>query len=190
MSKDKEEIKIRLDPKNARIHNDENRALINKSLKELGAGRSILIDGEDYVIAGNGVYQEAEANGIKIKIIETDGTELIAIKRTDLKYNDKKRKELAIVDNAATDKSSFNEEIFEDEYFQEVDIEEWGGVNNTKMLSDEEIAAFFKRDDSEQQEQKQRIVLEYTIDEYEMVKEALTAHGKTPEQAVWKLLQL
>lgn len=41
---------IKLDPKNARIHSEENKALIKKSLKELGAGRSIVIDDEDIVI--------------------------------------------------------------------------------------------------------------------------------------------
>lgn len=118
--------KIKLDPKNAREHNEENKALINKSLTELGAGRSILLDNENIVIAGNGVYEQAEALGIPVRVIESDGKELIAIKRTDLSFKDKKRKELSIVDNSATDKSSFKEEIFKDEHYEEVDWKEWG----------------------------------------------------------------
>ena len=112
---------IKLDPKNARLHNEDNKAQINKSLSDLGAGRSIVIDNEDYVVAGNGVYEQAEALGLKTKIIETDGTELVVIKRTDLNYDDAKRRQLAIADNAAGETSEWNfDELTEDE------IEEWG----------------------------------------------------------------
>lgn len=83
--------KIKLDKRNYRKHSDKNKDIINKSLKELGAGRSILIDSENEIIAGNGVFEQAEKQNIKIKIVETDGTELIAVKRTDLKTGDKKR---------------------------------------------------------------------------------------------------
>lgn len=34
--------KIKLDSKNYRVHTDKNKMIIDKSLKELGAGRSIL----------------------------------------------------------------------------------------------------------------------------------------------------
>lgn len=37
--------KIKFDKRNYRKHNDKNKNLINKSLKECGAGRSIVIDG-------------------------------------------------------------------------------------------------------------------------------------------------
>jgi len=120
---------IKLDPKNARLHNEDNKALINKSLTELGAGRSIVIDNENIVIAGNGVFEESKALGIKTKIIETDGTELIVLKRTDLNYKDEKRRRLAIADNATGDLSEFNfEELTEDE------ILEW----NIEGLEEEE----------------------------------------------------
>ena len=42
---------------------------LDKSLKELGAGRSILIDSENEIIAGNGVFEQAEKQNIKIKIV-------------------------------------------------------------------------------------------------------------------------
>ena len=47
---------IKFDKKNYRKHNDKNKKLINKSLKECGAGRSILIDNQNEIIAGNGIY--------------------------------------------------------------------------------------------------------------------------------------
>ena len=117
--------KIKLDSKNYRVHTDKNKMIIDKSLKELGAGRSILIDSENEIIAGNGVFEQAEKQNIKIKIVETDGTELIAVKRTDLKTNDKKRKKLALIDNHSTDTSNFDFEVINGD-FEEVELEEWG----------------------------------------------------------------
>ena len=116
--------KIKLDSKNYRVHTDKNKMIIDKSLKELGAGRSILIDSENEIIAGNGVFEQAEKQNIKIKIVETDGTELIAVKRTDLKTGDKKRKKLALIDNHSTDTSNFDfGEIMDD--FNANELEEW-----------------------------------------------------------------
>ena len=116
--------KIKLDSKNYRVHTDKNKMIIDKSLKELGAGRSILIDSENEIIAGNGVFEQAEKQNIKIKIVETDGTELIAVKRTDLKTNDKKRKKLALIDNHASDTSEFDMELVKQD-FEDVKLEEW-----------------------------------------------------------------
>ena len=121
--------KIKLDSKNYRVHTDKNKMIIDKSLKELGAGRSILIDSENEIIAGNGVFEQAEKQNIKIKIVETDGTELIAVKRTDLKTNDKKRKKLALIDNHASDTSEFDMELINKD-FDKIELEEWGVEEN------------------------------------------------------------
>ena len=136
--------KIKLDSKNYRVHTDKNKMIIDKSLKELGAGRSILIDSENEIIAGNGVFEQAEKQNIKIKIVETDGTELIAVKRTDLKTNDKKRKKLALIDNHSTDTSNFDFEAINVD-FEEVELEEWGieesliNLDNIKSNEDRQM---------------------------------------------------
>ena len=136
--------KIKLDSKNYRVHTDKNKMIIDKSLKELGAGRSILIDSENEIIAGNGVFEQAEKQNIKIKIVETDGTELIAVKRTDLKTNDKKRKKLALIDNHSTDTSNFDFEVINVD-FEEVELEEWGieesliNLDNIKSNEDRQM---------------------------------------------------
>lgn len=62
-------------------------------------GRSILVDKNNIVIAGNGVFAEAKELGIKVRVIESDGKELIVVKRTDRSTEDEKRKLLALVDN-------------------------------------------------------------------------------------------
>ena len=103
-----EKEKIKIDPRNYRIHGDENKRLIHKSLVECGAGRSLLADRDSVLIAGNGVYEEAQKLGLKVRVIESDGKELIVIKRTDLSTEDEKRKLLALADNHTSDTSSFN----------------------------------------------------------------------------------
>lgn len=99
---------IKLDPRNYRIHGEENKRLIRKSLSECGAGRSIVIDRDNVMIAGEGVYEQAQTLGLKVRIIESDGKELIAIKRTDLSTEDERRKILAFADNHTSDTSKFD----------------------------------------------------------------------------------
>lgn len=98
------ENNIKYDSKNYRKHTEKNLNLIKKSLKECGTGRSILIDNQGEIIAGNATFKQAQAANIPVKIIETDGKELIALKRTDLKTDDEKRKKLALLDNSTSDK--------------------------------------------------------------------------------------
>ena len=99
---------IKQDPRNARVHNTRNQRAIRESL-ELGAGRSILVDADNVIIGGNGVFTEAEKLGIPVKIVDSDGSELIAVRRTDLHTDDAKRKALAIADNRTGDLSHFDD---------------------------------------------------------------------------------
>lgn len=118
--------KLKYDPRNYRIHTDKNRRLIRKSLEDCGAGRSILFDKDDCIIAGNGVYEQAQALGLPVRIIESDGTELIAIKRTDLSTEDARRKALALADNYTSDTSVFDfDAIVEDFVADELDAWEF-----------------------------------------------------------------
>lgn len=117
---------LKYDPRNYRIHNDKNKRLIRKSLEECGAGRSILFDKDDCIIAGNGVYEQAQALGLPVRVVECDGTELIAIKRTDLSTEDTRRKALALADNYTSDTSVFDfDAIVEDFGSDELDAWEF-----------------------------------------------------------------
>lgn len=118
-------MKIKFDKRNYRKHNDKNKELINKSLKECGAGRSIVIDNEDNIIAGNGIYEQAQKLGIKPRIIETDGSELVVVKRTDLATDDDKRKQLAVMDNSSSDSSEFDFELLNEDFDTEI-LLDWG----------------------------------------------------------------
>lgn len=86
--------------------NESGRTLIRHSLKELGCGRSILVDKDGVVICGNDVYRIAKELGKKVVVIETDGDILVAVKRTDISAYDKKGMEIALVDNLCEEKNS------------------------------------------------------------------------------------
>lgn len=116
---------INYDLKNYRKHSDKNKNLINKSLKECGAGRSIVIDNENNIIAGNGIYEQAQKLGIKTKIIETDGSELVVVKRTDLQTDDDRRKQLAVMDNSTSDSSEFDFDLLNADFETET-LQDWG----------------------------------------------------------------
>lgn len=126
-------MEIKFDKKNYRKHSDKNKALIKKSLEECGAGRSIVIDNKGEIIAGNGIYEQAQKLGIKTKIIETDGSELVVVKRTDLDTHDDKRRQLAVMDNKTSDTSYFDTEVL----LQDFDIEELQsfGFDENELIS-------------------------------------------------------
>lgn len=129
---------IKFDSKNYRKHNDRNKKLINKSLKECGAGRSIVIDNDGEIIAGNGIYEQAQKLKIPTKIIETDGSELVVVKRTDLKTDDEKRKQLAIMDNSTSDSSEFDLDSLQTDFDVE-QLQDWGLDVEFESLEEQEI---------------------------------------------------
>ena len=108
---------------------DAGRQLMEKSFKELGAGRSILVDKDGRIIAGNKSQQAAIAAGIKkVRIIETTGDELVAVKRTDLSLDSKEGRELALADNLTTQVNLEWDkvELAEVAAQQGIDLPDWG----------------------------------------------------------------
>ena len=94
---------LRQDEHNFNKGTEEGRELMQRSLTELGAGRSILLDKDNNIIAGNKTQEAAIKAGIKkVRIIETTGDELVAVKRTDVDIDSAKGRELALVDNLST----------------------------------------------------------------------------------------
>ena len=101
---------IKFDERNYRIHSEKNKQLIRKSINECGLARSVVVDNENCLIGGNGVVSQLDKN-TKVKVIETDGSELVVVKRTDLNTDDEKRKKLAVMDNSTSDSSEFDLEL-------------------------------------------------------------------------------
>ena len=86
------------DQENRRKHTPRNVGMIVDALHKVGAGRSIVIDENNEVLAGNATIEAAGEAGItKLKVIDTDGSEVVAVRRTGLTANQKR--DLAIYDN-------------------------------------------------------------------------------------------
>src|SRR3954449_10208278 len=89
---------LTLDSRNARRHTERNIASLEQSLSEFGAARSIVVDEGGTILAGNATVQAASAVGIeRVRIIDIDGSELVAVRRSGLTPEQKIR--LALLDN-------------------------------------------------------------------------------------------
>ena len=115
------------DDKNYNKGSEFGNSLIEKSLRKFGAGRSILLDKNNKIIAGNKTIENAGAIGLDdIIVVETTGNQIVAVKRMDIDLDSKQGRELALADNASA-KASINwdfETIKVD--WQEIEMQEWG----------------------------------------------------------------
>ncbi len=94
---------IRFDDKNINKGSEYGMSLLNRSITETGMGRSLLADKNGVLIAGNKTLEAAAAIGInKMTIVETDGKEIIVVKRTDLDINDATGIRAKILDNTVS----------------------------------------------------------------------------------------
>ena len=114
---------LKSDHKNARKRTDRSAKLIAESLQRYGAARSIVIDEDNRILAGNGTIEGAKAAGIQnIRVIETDGTEIIAVKRTGLTEDEKIG--LALADNRTSDLSDWDKDMLQ-QLSAEHDLAPW-----------------------------------------------------------------
>lgn len=133
---------LKFDKRNYRKHNDKNISLIRKSVDDCGLGRSIVIDKNNEIVAGNGLVSSISKD-TKIKVVETDGSQLVVVKRTDLDTNDEKRKKLAVMDNSSSDSSAFDMDLLSLD-FDNVQLEDMGiniteldSIDNAEVVEDE-----------------------------------------------------
>jgi len=89
------------DDKNFNSGSEYGQSLIQKSFEKFGAGRSILIDKNNKIIAGNKSTENYGALGNEdVIVVESDGKKLIAVKRTDIDLDTPEGREMALADNA------------------------------------------------------------------------------------------
>jgi hypothetical protein len=88
------------DSHNANKGSPRGSQMIKDSLRQYGAGRSILLDKHGRIIAGNKTAENAGAIGMEdVLVVQSDGTRLVAVQRTDLDLDDPHTRQLAIADN-------------------------------------------------------------------------------------------
>lgn len=120
---------LKFDDKNFNKHTEYGMGLLEKSLRELGAGRSILLDKDNNIIAGNGIVEAAGSVGLEnVKIIETTGDEIVAVKRTDMTLDSKEGREMALADNATSNADlSWDEDTIKEQTEKwDFDTSDWG----------------------------------------------------------------
>ena len=109
------------DPDNARVHGDRNKALIKKSLREIGPARSGVIDENGMLLAGNGTAEALKEEGFsKIKVVPTDGREWVVVRRTGLTPTQKRA--LAFADNRSGELATWNPTKLAG---QQIDLKQW-----------------------------------------------------------------
>lgn len=94
------------DPLNPNEGTEYGNSLLEKSISNFGAGRSIVVDKNGIVLAGNKAQQAALDMGLeKALVVETDGTELVVVRRTDLdlKNDPVRARGYTIADNRASE---------------------------------------------------------------------------------------
>lgn len=134
------------DDNNANIGTERGRALLETSMENLGAGRSILVDKNGKIIAGNKTHEVAGAIGIEdVLVVKTDGNKLVVVQREDLDLDDETglARQLAYADNRVSQIDlNFDPEVVLG------DIER--GLDVSDFWFEWEIAEAFKHENAEE----------------------------------------
>lgn len=110
------------DAKNANKGTDNGKAMIKKSIESNGLGRSILIDKNNQIIAGNKTTSNAEEQGYDdVVVVETTGNTLVAVKRMDIDLDTPEGRELALADNRTSEMNlNWDKDILKNVFSPEV----------------------------------------------------------------------
>jgi len=124
------------DPANRRRHNPRNLAMVVDALKDVGAARSIVIDEDNVILAGNGVTEAAVTAGFtSVRVVEAEGDELIAVRRAGLTGEQKRA--LAIYDNRTAELAEWNPD--------QLAADQDAGLSLDPWFSAEELAEALQR---------------------------------------------
>lgn len=123
------------DPRNARRHTPRNVGMIERALNEVGAARSIVVDENGRVLAGNATIEAAAQAGIeRVQVVDADGETIVAVRRSGLTEEQKAR--LALFDNRAAELAGWDAGILA-ELAQETDL--------SQLFNDDELAALLEQ---------------------------------------------
>jgi ParB-like chromosome segregation protein Spo0J len=133
------------DRRNARRRTERSANQLARSLEQFGAARSIVIDEDGRVLAGNGTVEAAAQVGIdRVQVVDVDGDTIVAVRRTGL--SEEQKVQLAIADNRTSELAEWDEGVLE-ELAREVDLSDWFRADeldellgSVTELEDEEIA--------------------------------------------------
>lgn len=118
---------LEFDDKNFNLGSEYGAKLLDNSFSKFGAGRSVLVDKNNRLIAGNkSAEMFGQLGNENIIIVETTGDELVVVKRTDIDLDSQQGREMALADNQVS-KINFvlAEEVLAETLTAEV-CEAWG----------------------------------------------------------------
>ena len=171
---------IKPNPNNPRVLRDDKFQKLKQSITEFPkmlSLRPMVIDENNVVLGGNMRLRALQELGF------TDVEEAWVKRSSDLTEDEKKR--FIIADNVAFGEWDWDT-LAND--WDVVDLEAWG-LEIPQFNQDINLDDFFE-ENNEEKEEKFKIILEYTEDDFNLVNEALKKHSGSKEQIVFKLLGL
>lgn len=181
-------IDIKPSQRNTNKHTKDGMDLLENSINKVGVIESISVASDGTIISGHARFEHFEKQGkkpIEIHLKENEYPVIV----TDIENNSKEYFEAQILANTTANKNFDLDiemiEVIAEEF--DIDIEEVGvEIYNSNNI---DLDAFFEEDNSEKIN-KNKIVLEYTDEDFELVNEALKNHKGSKEQIFFKLLGL
>lgn len=141
---------LRFDPRNARKHTPRNVGMIGDSLNETGAGRSIVLDRDGVILAGNATIEAAAAAGFEqVLVVPTDGRTLVAVQRTDLVADSEIATKLALYDNRTAEFAYWDRDVIAALVDDGVDLSNmWYDDELTQLLDADDVDDAYAPDES------------------------------------------
>lgn len=158
--------------KNANEGTEYGEEILKRSIEKYKIGKSIVVDKDNNIIAGNHVTGKLAEMGMEdVHIVESEGDIAIAVQRTDIDIDTEEGKLAAIADNRASELNlAWNAETLEKEYGKKM-MEKY----NLEDLIQEEYEE--EDDDDESWENKfnniRAVKLIYSRQEYDQIIKAL-----------------
>lgn len=129
---------LKADELNANKGTERGRLMVRTSLEQNGAGRSILLDREGNIVAGNKTWKGAIEAGIEqVIVVPTDGSQLVAVQRTDLELDSPEGRAIAISDNRAGEVGLDWDSDILNQLSESVDLETWWNPDELQDLIDD-----------------------------------------------------
>jgi hypothetical protein len=179
---------VKFDDKNFNIGTKLGQELIDKSISKFGYREASVLDKHGNIIGGNKRTQSALDNGITdIEIIKADKGKVYALQFDDIDLDSPEGRELALALNAtAKENINFDEAMIFETIGDDIAME-WGfEVDSNDYIDYSSKNKELNANDFNNQ--KYTIKLEFTEEEYNIVKDKLQELNKTPEKILYDTL--
>jgi hypothetical protein len=168
--------KINHNAKNPRLIKDEKFKKLVNSIKEFPDMlkiRPIVIDENNVILGGN----------MRLRACKEAGLKEVWIEKIE-NFTEEQKKEFIVKDNVGF--GDWDWDILANEW-DNIKLNEWG-MDVWQPQKDLDLEDFFVQDNSEPAEEKNKIILEYTEEDYNKILEAFKNHNGTKEEIVFNLL--